>query len=258
MTQSSEAQQNSNTHILVAEDDQVTRMLLKKILEQAGYHADCVADGQAAVAALQLMDYDLILMDCYMPRLDGFATTQLIRQSSSAEINPKIPVIAMTGLSGEQDRARCLDAGMDDHIGKPVRADELILAIEKNLGRVAGRTASRIAQGAGAVPLTLGAAEPALEGDFLDTLLDRFLAEIPDVVKSLALAAEGRDLAELERIGHRLRGTSDVLEMRKLSSRSRALEQAGKNGESALAVRLTAEMIGALQKIAAALQHPAN
>lgn len=254
MTQSSEAQQNSTTHILVAEDDQVTRMLLKKILEQAGYHADCVADGQAAVAALQLMDYDLILMDCYMPRLDGFATTQLIRHSSSADINSKIPVIAMTGLSGEQDRARCLDAGMDDHIGKPVRADELILAIEKNLGRAA----SRIAQGAGAVPLALGAAEPALEGDFLDTLLDRFLAEIPDVVKSLALAAEGRDLAELERIGHRLRGTSDVLEMRKLSSRSRALEQAGKNGESALAVRLTAEMIGALQKIAAALQHPAS
>lgn len=250
MTQSSEAQQNSNTHILVAEDDQVTRMLLKKILEQAGYHADCVADGQAAVAALQLMDYDLILMDCYMPRLDGFATTQLIRHSSSADINSKIPVIAMTGLSGEQDRARCLDAGMDDHIGKPVRADELILAIEKNLGR--------IAQGAGVVPLALGAAEPAMEGDFLDTLLDRFLAEIPDVVKSLAIAAEGRDLAELERIGHRLRGTSDVLEMRKLSSRSRALEQAGKNGETDLAVRLTAEMIGALQKIAAALQHPAN
>ena len=108
------------------------------------------------------------------------------------------------------------------------------------------------------MPLALGAAEPALEGDFLDTLLDRFLAEIPDVVNSLALAAEGRDLAELERIGHRLRGTSDVLEMRRLSSRSRALEQAGKNGESALAVRLTAEMIGALQKIATALQHPAN
>lgn len=250
MTQSSEAQQNSTAYILVAEDDQVTRMLLKKMLEQAGYQADCVADGQAAVAALQLMDYDLILMDCYMPRLDGFATTRLIRQSSSADINPKIPVIAMTGLSGEQDRARCLDAGMDDHIGKPVSAGELILVIEKNLGRTA--------QGAGVVPLALGAAEPALEGDFLDTLLDRFLAEIPDVVKSLALAAEGRDLAELERIGHRLRGTSDVLEMRKLSSRSRALEQVAKNGESAVAVQLTAEMIGELQKIAAALQHPAN
>jgi HPt (histidine-containing phosphotransfer) domain-containing protein len=100
--------------------------------------------------------------------------------------------------------------------------------------------------------------KPARDGDFLDTMLDRFLAEIPDVVKRLSRAVECQDPAELGRIGHRLRGASDILEIRKLSNLSRALEQAGKNGESAEAERLATELIDELQKMAAALQYPAN
>ena len=245
MTQSFDAHQNAETYILVAEDDQVTRMVLKKLLEQTGYHADFVGDGHEAIEALKLMDYDLVLMDCIMPRLDGFAATQMIRNSRSRDINANIPVIAMTGLTGEADRARCLDAGMDDHIGKPVKADELVKAIAKNLGRMR--------EGPSVPQKGTDVANPAWDGDFLDTMLEIFLAEIPDVVERLQLAVARRDLADLERIGHRLRGASDILEIHNLSSRSQALEKAGKDGDFAQAERLASELVSALQEMAAAL-----
>ena len=245
MTQSFDNHQIAKTYILVAEDDQITSMVLKKILEQAGYHADFVADGQEAIDALKLMDYDLVLMDCIMPRLDGFAATREIRNAESTNINANIPVIAMTGLTGEADRARCIEAGMDDHIGKPVKADELILTIEKNLGRdQAKATVPQVQAGAGG---------PAWDGDFLDIMLEKFLAEIPQVVDRLQLAIEGKDPGELERIGHRLRGASDILEIRNLSARAQALEQAGKAGDFEQSGPLAFELITELRKMAAAL-----
>ncbi len=246
MTQSFDLHQAARAYILVAEDDQVTRLILKKLLEQAGYHADFVNDGDEVIDALKLMDYDLVLMDCFMTRMDGFAATQAIRNSKSRDINQKIPVIAMTGLTSEADRARCMDAGMNDHVGKPIVADELVSAIEKYLGEVPQRASVQ--------QVETSAAEPAWDGDFLDLMLDRFLAEIPDVVKSLLRAVGDKDLAGLERIGHRLRGASDILEIRNLSSRARALEEAGKSGESNEATRLATELVSELQKLAAVLR----
>ena len=246
MTQPIDTSQGAATRILVAEDDLVTRMVLKKMLEKAGYHADFANDGQEAIDALKQNDYDLVLMDCFMPRLDGFDATRMLRTSTSGDLNPKIPVIAMTGLTGEADRGRCMQAGMDDHIGKPVNADELIAAIEKNLG---GMKAAADAPGPRA-----DVATPAWDGDFLDTLIEKFTAEIPDVVSSLRTAAEAGDLAGLERLGHRLRGASDILAIRSLSTRSGKLEKAGKDGDIEQAARLAEELVSELQKMAEVLK----
>lgn len=239
MTQSFDTRAAAGIRLLVAEDDLVTRMVLKKMLDSVGYQADFVEDGQQAVDALKQRQYDLVLMDCFMPRLDGFAATRLLRGSTDGSLDPKIPVIAMTGLTADTDRQRCLDAGMNDHIGKPVKPAELAAAIEKNLGR--GADVSKEADG-------------PWDGDFLDILLEKFTAEIPQVVESLNSAVQGSDLAGLERIGHRLRGASDILEIRGLSTRSHALERAGKAGDSELAGQLATELMTELQKMADVLK----
>lgn len=224
----------------MAEDDQITRLVLKKMLEQAGYKVDFVPDGHEAINALKLINYDLVLMDCFMPRMDGFEATQLIRKSTSAVINAEVPVIAMTGLTGERDRLRCLDAGMDDHLTKPVNADELFMAIEKCMGRdVDQATVTRAG----------GGDEAVWEDDFLEKLITSFVEEIPGVIGALQKAVERDDLTSLESIGHRLRGVSDILQMTTLSARSRALEEAGKAGNLSNAGVIASDLIADLQKM---------
>jgi CheY-like chemotaxis protein/HPt (histidine-containing phosphotransfer) domain-containing protein len=244
--QSRDADQIADTYILVAEDDPIARLVLEKMLEQAGYRSCFVADGREAIDELKLMDYDLVLMDCFMPRLDGFTATKLIRNSSSGDINPQIPIIAMTGLTGEDNRRRCLDAGMDEHIAKPVAVGELVAAIERCLGRNE--------DGVSVLKHKASVEKPSWDDTFLDTLIDRFLGEIPEIVESLLRAEERDDLAELERIGHRLRGASDILELTVLSARSQALEQAGKAGDLLNASRLASEVRVELNKMYAALK----
>lgn len=245
MEQTCDSRQFPEALILVAEDDQITTMVLNKILTQAGFRADFVTDGNAVISALKLADYDLVLMDCFMPQMDGFAATRLIRNANSAEINPEIPIIAMTGLSGKGDRQRCLDAGMDDHLCKPVDAAQLILVIEQHLGRAAGQ-AKVLQQGE-------NGNEPIWEESFLETMIDRFLTEIPGVVDGLQKAADSGDLAELESIGHRLRGACDIMGVSTLSTRSRALEQAGKAGDLSVTCKRAFELIAELQKMETAL-----
>ena len=107
--------------ILLAEDNEVNQMVALKMLEKIGYQADVAANGQEVLQALERQDYDLILMDVQMPEMDGLETSKKIRKQWPN--GPKI--IAMTAYALEGDREKCLDAGMDDYISKPVRLEEL-------------------------------------------------------------------------------------------------------------------------------------
>jgi signal transduction histidine kinase/DNA-binding response OmpR family regulator len=133
--------------ILVAEDNVVNQRLLVWLLEKAGCRPDVVANGQEAVEALQLLPYDLVLMDWQMPEMDGFEATKAIRgyeaRVSSSDWVPepnssfavartgRIPIIALTANAMPGDQQRCLDAGMDAYIAKPVRRDALMEVIER-------------------------------------------------------------------------------------------------------------------------------
>jgi CheY-like chemotaxis protein len=124
--------------ILVAEDNPVNQKVAQAMLKKMGLWADVVADGQEAVNALQIIPYDLVLIDCQMPVMDGFEATRYIRQQGSKALNPCIPIIAMTALVMQGDREKCIQAGMNDFIAKPVQKRELTemlarwLAITKN------------------------------------------------------------------------------------------------------------------------------
>jgi len=245
VTQSNNDHNPANGYILVAEDDPILQLVVKKVLEQAGYQLDIVADGQEAISALESNHYDLVIMDCFMPRMDGFAATRFIRNADSRGINPEIPVIALTGLTAKEAQVRCLEAGMNIYVSKPIDSHTLIAAIEQCLGRPEDEESApqkRAMQ-----------AKQIWEDAFLNIIIDKFLAEVPQVIAGLQRAVKRGDAVEFQNIGHRLRGASDVLEASTLSARSQALEQAGKAGDLILASRLASELIRELHKMTAAL-----
>jgi CheY-like chemotaxis protein len=111
--------------ILVAEDNPVNQKVAQAMLKRMGLQADVVANGLEAVNALHTIPYDLVLMDCQMPEMDGFEATRKIRRQGSKVLNPCIPIIAMTALAMQGDREKCILAGMNDFIAKPVQQREL-------------------------------------------------------------------------------------------------------------------------------------
>ena len=115
--------------ILIAEDNAINQRVAARMLEKLGYRADVVGNGLEAVEAFTSINYDLVLMDCQMPEMDGFEATSVIRCKTAG--GASVPIVAMTAHAMKGDRERCLEAGMSDYITKPVRAEELATVLER-------------------------------------------------------------------------------------------------------------------------------
>ncbi len=124
-----------SARILLAEDNVTNQIVALSVLKKLGFHADAVANGREAVKALSTVPYDLVLMDVQMPDMDGFEATRLVRAPGSPALDRRVPIVAMTAHALKGDRERCLDAGMDDYVAKPINAQELLEAVEKQLLR---------------------------------------------------------------------------------------------------------------------------
>ena len=116
--------------ILLAEDNAVNQRLAVRMLEKRGHTVELAANGAEALERIESEPYDLVLMDCSMPVMDGFEATRLLREREAGIGRRRLPVVAMTANAMEGDRKRCLDAGMDDYVPKPVRLDQLYAVIE--------------------------------------------------------------------------------------------------------------------------------
>jgi CheY-like chemotaxis protein len=126
--------------VLVAEDNRVNQLVISRMLEQLSHTVVVCGDGQQVVAAVQDQHADLILMDLQMPVMDGFAATAAIRRREAEEpTRPRIPIVALTAFAMKGDRERCLAAGMDDYLSKPIRRDQLaalLARLESEIGQV--------------------------------------------------------------------------------------------------------------------------
>jgi len=125
-----------NSRILVVDDNNTNLDVAATIVRKLGYVTDVARNGQEAIAAISVKAYDIVLMDCRMPVLDGYQTTAAIRTMNSI-CNPNVPIIAMTASAMPGDRERCLVAGMDDYITKPVNSQHLAAILSRWLNQAA-------------------------------------------------------------------------------------------------------------------------
>ena len=190
--------------ILLAEDNIINqKVALRMLKSKLGYRADAVANGAEAIESLARQDYDLVLMDCQMPVMDGYEATRTIRDPSSPVRNHNIPIIAMTANAMKGDREECLAAGMDDYVAKPVRPQELADAIERALAPGDSTCEEHPAEEAPPEPLV---SEYAQDPDIAD-LIPEFLAHLPVQLGEMREAMRHIDFDRLARVAHQLKGS---------------------------------------------------
>jgi CheY-like chemotaxis protein len=132
----------ANARVLVAEDNAVNQRLVKRMLEKMGYVVDIASDGYQAVTLAMAQHYDIVIMDCSMPEMDGYQATAEIRRLHQEGALQRMPIIALTANALPEDRERCLAAGMDDYLSKPIAPGDLRAMLDKYLGQrpsIAGR-----------------------------------------------------------------------------------------------------------------------
>jgi CheY-like chemotaxis protein len=172
--------------ILVAEDNATNQMVLLAQLEKLGYQAHAVASGLEAVEALQHSKYDLILMDCQMPRMDGFEATRRIRELGC----PDVPIVAVTANAMEGDRDRCIREGMNDYLSKPVGLRQLTQVLAKRLPGFVLRDALPTAEPAGGPTLTVFDEEDLLsrlvrDRQLAGQIVKAFVEDFPSLLSHL-------------------------------------------------------------------------
>ncbi|MBW2015372.1 MAG: response regulator [Deltaproteobacteria bacterium] len=239
--------------ILIAEDNIVNQKLALRLLEKFGFKADAVANGKEAVRALELIPYDIVLMDIQMPEMDGIEATTVIRDPSSRVINHQVPIIAMTAHAMKGDRERCLEAGMNDYVSKPVNPNELYKAISNHLSPAAEEEANEKDK-----PESKEGEENLFnqkelleraggDEELMKELLKDGLTLIPRQLKELDQAYEENDPARISRLAHSIKGAAGNLAAHRLKDAAYEVEEAGKKGDMAsvgeLVKRLNVEFI---------------
>ncbi|HVJ53002.1 MAG TPA: response regulator, partial [Aliidongia sp.] len=230
-------------HVLLTEDNIINREVAATILEKHGYRVSIALDGLEAVeAARGTAAYDLILMDVQMPNLDGFGATKQIRALRGAA--GRVPIVAMTANAMEGDRKRCVAAGMNDYVSKPIHPDSFLATVARWIGKSGGVPAPEAVQpDAREQPILdeqhLAGLERMLSSDRYTKLLGIYLQNAGTAMAQLSSLAASRDLASLKRLAHSLTSTSGSFGARRLqflAERLYAACEAGDETEAGLLV----------------------
>jgi CheY-like chemotaxis protein len=189
-------------HILVAEDNEFNVILLKQLFDQRGHSARIASNGREAVALATGGTFDLLLLDIHMPEMDGFAVAQAIREQERGS-GKHLPIIAFTARTGKADRERCLAAGMDDFLSKPVQAEALWEVIDRV---VAAHTAADDQSPDLLDPrVILGSCGG--EAAILERICRTFQTSVPNQMARVRTAINEKDAPRLREAAHLLRGT---------------------------------------------------
>ncbi len=245
-----ESKLSSRTRILVAEDNPVNQKVAARQLEKLGLRADAVANGLEALEAVAKIPYDIVLMDCQMPEMDGYAATAELRRREGA--GRRTTVIAMTAHALEGDREKCLAAGMDDYLTKPVKIEELEEALARWQPRASG------AQGGGRdisrpeaePPVDMDRLRDAADGDevLMHELVEIYLRQMAAGVERLRAAVESKAAEEVSRIAHTGVGGSATLGITALVAPLQELERMGDEEQLTEAAPLVAHISQELER----------
>ncbi len=237
-----------NIRILLAEDNLTNQKVALKILEKMGYTTDAVENGLEVIKALETLHYDIVLMDVQMPEMDGFEATRRIRSGKTKVKSPDLPIIAMTAHAMKGDRERCITAGMDDYVAKPVHRDELQQAISRclSVNSAAEKVEKQVAEKKidKDVSLDPAALLHRVEGDeeIYREILEIYLEDTPEQIKKLKQYIAENDPDHVRNQAHTLKGASANVGALKLQKISFELEKAGKDKAYELMPPLLAEV----------------
>jgi len=239
----------SAMRILIAEDNVVNQKVATSQAHKLGCHADVVGNGREALDALEAGEYDLVLMDCQMPELDGYKATALIREREGAGRHTNI--VAMTAHAIEGDREKCLAAGMDDYLSKPLRFEALKEIVQRYRPIRLGEQPAVTPENLDGLR-ELGADD---DGDILTELIDTYLENSPRVLAAAEEALQNQEPAAVAQAAHALMGSSSNFGAKPLQDLCAQLEQAGRspNFEKHRAAQLLAAIRTELDRVCAAL-----
>ena len=247
--------------VLLVEDHPVNQKVAQKLLERLGLTVDVAENGEVALDKLREQPYAMVLMDCQMPVLDGYSATRRLREIETGQGKQRTPVIAMTAHAMSGDRERCLQAGMDDYLSKPL--DRQLL--EQTLTRWMPKSAN-VAAAVSALPTTKPETTPPampnppppdtldtttlvdledIMGDELVTLVDAYLRDGETRIRNMREAADRGDSTEVGKLAHSLKSSSANLGAIPLANRARQVEEAARNGTLAN----PSDSVAALEKL---------
>jgi two-component system sensor histidine kinase/response regulator len=218
--------------ILLAEDNVVNQKLATRLLEKRGHRVFVVGSGRAALAALEEKTYDLVFMDVQMPDMDGFAATTMLRDREKGTRTHQT-VIAMTALAMKNDRERCLAAGMDGYLAKPIRAQELDEVLDARTMQLSDSRLAGHSPEAGPQSVNADELLERLDGDrvFLVELTELFRTDYPRQVRAIHEAIQHNDASGVKQASHALKGALSNLAAAEAREVAAKLERLGASGD---------------------------
>ncbi|WP_135077312.1 response regulator [Terasakiella sp. SH-1] len=235
--------------VLVAEDNYVNQEVVTGFLRRMGHHSDVVGNGLEAVEAVKTIPYDLVLMDVQMPNMDGYAATREIRKLAAPLCD--IPIIAVTANAMKGDAEKCLEAGMDQYLAKPINKAELFNAIAQTFGvEVTQEEEPRpsvqpVPEAGGPCPLDwefLHGREEDLDKDSVEMLLGNFFGNLPERIEKLTEAVKQGDHTSLKKEAHSLKGVSANMGLSKMSEIAHDFEGEIELGENSQGLEMCQQL----------------
>jgi len=248
--------------VLLVEDHPVNQQYAVQILRDLGVDVDLVGNGVEALSRLQEQRYDLVLMDCQMPEMDGYRATALIRQGEEENGSQRLPIIALTANAMLEDRQRCISAGMDDYLPKPFTKAQIAMLLQRWLPDASGSVAVVgpvvVAEPTAADAPLLTTAIALLremddDGRFFNRIIDAYLEKSPTDIKQLNQGVARSDAETLRKAAHSFKSSSYNLGAHRLAELCKTLEMMGRDKDLKLAASLCVSIDTEYQRVRAAL-----
>jgi CheY-like chemotaxis protein/HPt (histidine-containing phosphotransfer) domain-containing protein len=245
----------------VAEDTPFNQTFILRLLEKNGYKPFLVENGRQALEAFNPDTFDVVLMDVQMPEMDGFEATREIRKlEAGGDSHGHMPIIAMTAYATEGDRERCLEAGMDDYVSKPISASKLFQAIDALVPAEPEEQAPPSdgpdADGHKSVSLNAEGLIRSFENDqdLFQELVEIFLDDSPQMISALRESLDSNDADTFKRTAHSLKGMLRNFQAESAAETAFELEQIGDRGKLDGADQIVDSLAGQLEEVSRKLK----